>query len=403
MREDEERACARRHDRDSRMSVEVDLGAHAGSLLSWPRSMQRALVLLFAAGCHVTTRTEGTYPGTEEIISHPEGAIARKPTLVLSETGALRLVEPLECPTERVVKSITTVEIETRPNLATFVVGVIATAVGSVMTVGGIAARNGPANPVTYAGAGLFALGLPLAVGPWLDNHSELVEGEIHAPKRTPGPSIPCGSRGLAARSATLTIHGVEVHGAVGPDGTFAVSPYQLVDAYAPTAVSAWDISAVVDATGGPRTIEAVIDGGALAQHAQEFLDHADFDPKIQPLRLVPNIAPGTLRASLTAIATGPALRIVLPLVNEGPGESWALRGHVASSTKAVDGRMIYIGHLAKGEARSRELLIPLTAAAANAIRGSTLDLSIELRDAHGTAPGTPVRFRGNVLNDAPR
>ncbi len=385
------------------MSVEVDLGPHAGSLLSWDRFMQRTLALLFLAGCHVTTRTEVTHPGTEEIIPHPEGAIAHKPTLVLSETGGLRFVEPLECPTERIVSSTTAVEIETRPNLATFVVGVIATAVGGVMTVGGIAAKDGAANPVTYAGLGLFAVGLPFAVGPWLGLHTELAEGGTTGPQRAPGASVPCGSRPLKATTATLTIRGIEVHGGVAADGTFAISPYTLIDAYAPTTVNAWDITALVDTDGGARTIEAVIDGGALAKHAQEFLDHADFDPKIQALRLVPGIVPGTLRASLTTTTTGPALRVVLPLRNDGPGETWALRGQITSSTKAVDGRMLYIGHLAKGEASSRELLVPLTAVAADAIRGSTLELSIELRDAHGTAPTTPVRFRGNVLNDAPR
>ena len=385
------------------MSVEVDLGAHAGSLLSWHGSMQRTLALLFAAGCHVTTRTEVTHPGSEEIIQHPEGAIAHKPTLVLSETGGLRFVEPLECPTERIVSSSTTIEIETKPNLATFVVGVIAAAVGGVMTIGGIAAKDGAANPVTYAGVGLFAVGLPFAIGPWVGTQRELAEGGSTAPARVPGASVPCGSRAVKAKSATLTIRGIEVRGSVAADGTFAISPYQLIDAYAPTTINAWDISALVDAEGGARTIETVIDGADLAKHAQEFLDHADFDAKIQPLRLVPGIVPGTLRASLTTTATGAALRVVLPVKNDGPGETWALRGQITSSTKAVDGRMLYVGHLAKGEATSRELLVPLTAASADMIRGSTLELSLELRDAHGTAPTTAVRFRGNVLNDAPR
>jgi hypothetical protein len=41
--------------------------------------------------------------------------------------------------------------------------------------------------------------------------------------------------------------------------------------------------------------------------------------------------------------------------------------------------------------------------AATDALRNATTDLSIELRDAHGTAPTTPVRFRGTILVDAPR
>jgi hypothetical protein len=362
-----------------------------------------ALVTVLLTACHITVRSEVTRPASEQIIPHPEGAIARRPTLVLSETGALRFVEPLECPTERVIASTTAVEIQTRPNLATFIVGVIATAVGGVMTVSGVAAKDSPGNPVTYAGAGLLVVGLPLAIGPWMGLSSRLEQGTTTAPQRGPGASVPCGSRGFVAKTATLTIRGVEVHGLVADDGTFSVSPYQLIDAYAPTAVNAWEISAIVDAPGGARTIEAVIDGGALAARAPEFLAHADFDAKVQPLRMVPAIVAGTLRASLTSTASGPALRIVLPLKNDGPGDTWGLRGQVSSPTKSVDGRLLYIGHLAKGEAVSRELLVPLTTAAADAIRGAELDLSIELRDAHGTAPEIPVRFRGNVLNDAPR
>lgn len=362
-----------------------------------------SLLLLASTACHVTVRTEVTHPATEESILHPEGAIAHRPTVVLSEAGTLRFIEPLECPTERVVSSKTTIEVETRPNLATFVVGVIATAVGGVMIIGGVGAKDSAANPVTYAGVGLFATGLPFVIGPWTGLQKTLQEGPTTPPQRSPGASVPCGARGLEATTATLTIRGVEVHGAVGADGTFSISPYQIVDAYAPTSVNAWDISAVVEAKDGKRTIEAVIDGTSLAARAQDFLAHADFESKIQPLRLVPNIVPGTLRASLTSTAAGPALRVVLPVKNDGPGEVWALRGQIASPTKAVDGRMIYIGHLKKGEAASRELLIPLTTAAADALRAGTLDIAIELRDAHGTAPTTPVRYRGDVLVDAPR
>ena len=362
-----------------------------------------ALVVLASSGCHVTTQTEVTRPATEEIIPHPEGAIAHKPTLVLSERGALRFVQPLECPTERVVSSATAIEIETKPNLATFVVGVIATAVGGVMTVGGIVGRDSAANPVTYAGAGLLVVGLPLAIGPWTGGGKRLRDGGTTAPARSPGPSVPCGARALPAKSATLTIHGLEVHGAVWQDGTFSVSPYQLIDAYAPATTNAWDISAIVDAEGGARTIEAVIDAGALAKYAPEFLARADFNGKVEPMRLVPGIVPGTLRTSLTTTTAGPALRVVLPVKNDGPGETWGLRGQIASPTKSVDGRMLYIGHIGKGQIVTRELLIPLTVQAADAIRGETLELSIELRDAHGTAPANPVRFRGNVLNDAPR
>jgi hypothetical protein len=134
------------------------------------------------------------------------------------------------------------------------------------------------------------------------------------------------------------------------------------------------------------------------------FLAHADFDAKVEPLKLVPGIAAGTLRASLTTTDHGPALRVVLPLRNDGPGDAWGLRGQIAApAIPAIDGRIIYVGRLAKGAAVSRELLIPLAATAAAALRNATIELSVELRDAYATAPATPVRFHGTLLGDAPR
>jgi hypothetical protein len=366
--------------------------------------MYRRVVLTVAlvhAGCHVITQTEITRPGETRRVTHPEGAIARRPTLVLTDAGALRFVEPLECPTEEHVTSVTSIEVATEPNVATFVVGVIATAVGGLMLTNGVA-DGASKSPYTYGGLGSVAVGLPLAIGPWLGTRTEVRPGP-EAKLTRPGPSEPCGERGLAARTATLTIRGVEVHGRVDRDGTFAISPYQLVDAYDPKAISAWDITAVVDTEGGVRTVAVVLDAGALASHAADFLEHADFDAKIQPLRLVPNVVPGILRVSLTSTSDGPALRLVLPLKNDGPGEAFALRGQITSSTKAIDGRVIYIGHLAKSASTTRELLIPLTAAAADTIRGTAIEVSVELRDAYGTAPATPIRFRGAVLGDAPR
>ena len=366
--------------------------------------MHRGIALVVvASACHHTVQTDTTRPGKIERIQHPEGAIARRPTLVLTDAGALRFVEPLDCPTEEIVESVSGTEISTEPNLATFIVGVIATGVGAVLTVRGVSTDN-RSNPSTFAGIAGVGVGLPLAVGPWLGTQTVLREGPPTQPVRRPGPRQPCGARALAARAATLTFRGIEVHGTVDRDGTFSVSPYQLVDAFDPERIPAWDITALVDAEGGARTVTTVIEGGALATHAPAFLANVtSFDAKIEPMRLVPTIVAGTLRVSLTSTADGPAVRIVLPTKNEGPGEAWAVRGHIASTTNAIDGRVLYIGHLAKGAALARELMIPLTTQAADLLKGSAIEVSIELHDAHGTAPQTPVRFRGTVLGDAPR
>jgi hypothetical protein len=147
-----------------------------------------------------------------------------------------------------------------------------------------------------------------------------------------------------------------------------------------------------------------VLDARALAKHAADFLAHAEFDARVEALKLVPGLAAGTLRASLTTTDRGPAVRVVLPLRNDGPGDAWGVRGQIAApATPAIDGRMIYVGKLAKGAAVSREVIIPLSPAAAAALRNATVELSVELRDAHGTAPAAAVRFRGALLGDATR
>jgi hypothetical protein len=364
----------------------------------------RLVCCLTLAACHVTSHSELRRPGEATQILHPEGAIARRPTLVLTETGKLRFVEPLECPTEEVVTEARATETVRGPNLATFVVGVIATAVGGIMLVRGANDDEGASNPFTYAGGGLVAVGLPFAVGPWIGNGTELDALE-DVPTRRPGQAKPCGERGFAAKSATLAVRGIEVFGRIDASGVFSISPFAITDAFeAKTLTAAWDIAATVDAPTGSRTVDVVIEMRALAAHADAFLSSADFDPKIETLRLVPGVVPGTLRVSLTQTPDGPAARIVLALQNDGPGPAYALRGHIAApGTRALDGRVMYFGHVAKGGSLTRELLVPLSPAAADALRNSTIDLALELRDAHGTAPPTPVRFRGPILVDAPR
>jgi hypothetical protein len=272
------------------------------------------------------------------------------------------------------------------------------------MGVSGIAGDDPGSSPLVYAGAGALGAGLTFAIGPWIGNRVDRQPGPESAPIRRPGPSEPCGERPLAARTATLTVRGLEVRGRIDSDGVFAVSPYQLVDAFEQTAVPTLDVHAAVDAEGGARTIDTIIDGGMLARRAPAFLANASFDARIEPMRIVPNLAPGVLRVSLTTTANGPAIRVVLPVKNDGPGPTWALRGRVvAPAAPAIDGRVLYAGHIAKGSTGEVAGMIPIGDAAAAALRNTELDLSLELRDAHGTAPTTPIRYRGPIMVDAPR
>lgn len=360
-----------------------------------------AIAMVALAGCHVTVRSEITRPIRSERVQHPERAQAGRPTIVLADTGELRFVEPLICPTEDIATTEAATEVTTRPNLATFVVGAIATAVGGVLLVRGITDEDPGSTPFTFVGATGVAAGLPLAVGPWIGNGTELGHPKTTGPTRQPGPEVPCGSRPLAAGRATLLARGVQIYGAIR-DGVFAISPFQIVDAFAAGSIPSWDITAYID--GSPEPVSARIDGGALARTAPAFRAALAIDTRIEPMRLVPGIKAGTLRASLTETADGPAIRLVLPLENTGPGPAWALRGQVvAPGTPAIDGRMLYIGALAKNAVTTAELIIPIGPTAAATLRNDTIVLSIELRDAHGTAPSTPVRFRGQILVDAPR
>lgn len=337
-------------------------------------------------------------------ISHPETRVAGPPKLVLSSAGAFQLVEPLACPSDEIVTQQRALEITRGPNIATFVVGVIATAVGGVMLVRGTTAEDA-SNPFTYGGAALLAGGLPFAFGPWIGNHRELSALDAGAPVTRPGPSEPCGEQPHATVPATtLRVRGIsrsrgavtiEVFGSVGRDGTISVSPFTFVDAFNPES-SAWNITANI----GARTIEATFEGRAFAGREASV----GVDPRIEPLRLVPNLVPGPLRISLTQTASGPAARIVLAIKNEGPGPTYRLRGRVeAPGLPALDGRIIYFGLIEKASTVTGELLVPLAPAAAEALRNATIDLALELHDAHATAPQTPVRFRGALLVDAPR
>lgn len=368
--------------------------------LLFPLTAAAGLALAGAA-CHVMVQGETTRPTTTERIVHTEGAIAHRAKLVWTDAGRLRFVEPLECPTEEIVHQRRAIEIETRPDLATFTVGVIAAAVGGILLTSGLFSHDPAASPSTYLGAASAGVGLPFAIGPWLGDHVEISDGG-EATVRRPGPSRPCGERPVAARSATLDAGGLEVHGAIDAGGVFSVSPYQWIDAYGAASVPPSELTARIDESGGPRTLSTVLDTAALAGHASGFLSHADFDPAIEPLKLVPGIVAGTLRASLLG-GDAPAVRVVLPLRNDGPGDAWAVRGQItAPAAPAIDGRMIYVGKLPRGASVSRELVIPVAAQAAAALRGEVIDLSVELRDAHGTAPPTPVRFHAILLGDPP-
>jgi hypothetical protein len=361
------------------------------------------LAVAVGPACHVVVQTETTRPVAIERVPQLDAAIARRATVIWTDAGRLRFVEPLDCPTDELAGQRATIEIVTRPNLATFTVGVIAAAVGSVLATSGLLSSNPSSSGATYAGLAGLAIGAPLAIGPWIGNRTELRSsggGELRALHRL-GPRQPCGERPLTTQAATLAISGLEIYGAVDGNGVFAVSPYEWIDAYSVGAAATAAVTATAVVGGTTRTIEAVLDADGLAKHAAAYLAHAPFDASVETLKLVPGISAGTLRVSLTDTSAGPAVRVVLALRNDGPGDAWGLRGQIiAPQAPAIDGRMIYVGRLARGATVASELVIPVAPPAAATLRGAPVELSVELRDAHGTAPTMPVRFRGALASE---
>lgn len=362
--------------------------------------MRALAVVLALAGCHVIERNEILRPGATQRVRLAD-ATPRGATIALTDTGRFRFVEPLECKTEDVVAQVAGTEVVTKPNLATFVVGIIATAVGGIATVRGLSDSDPAGSPFTYTGIALVGGGLPFAIGPFVGNRVELVPGAERPAIRKPGPVEPCGERPIAGKTAVLRARGLEIAGRIDADGVFSVSPYALIDAFATTAQT-WEIEATID--DGKQKLSTMIAGPTFVERAKGFLAKAPFDARIEPMRLVPGIVPGALRLSLAATVDGPAIRVVVPLKNDGPGPAWAVRAHlVAPAAPAIDGRILYAGHLPKGDVREHEMMIPINDAAASTLRNAQIDVSLELHDAHGTAPTTPIRFRGPILVDAPR
>jgi len=362
-----------------------------------------AALTTVVGGCHVAVRSEILRPARTERVVHAEGARTRQAAVELTDAGRLRFVEPLECPTEDIIHQRSTVEVAIRPNLATFTVGVLAIAAGGLLLTAGLFANRPGASPYTYAGLASGGVGAPLTVGPWLGQRVELAEGGGDTVLRRSGPNQVCGARPITARAATVAAGGIEIHGAVDRDGVFAISPYQWIDAYRIGSAPPADLTVRLDAAGGARTIAGVLDAAQLAARAGGFLAHVGLDAAIPPLRRVPGIAAGALQVELITVADGAAIRVVLPLHNEGLGDAWAVRGQItAPAIPAIDGRMIYVGTLVHGAAVSRALDIPIAPPAAAALRGQVVELSVELRDAHGTAPSTPVAFRGPLVAASP-
>lgn len=358
--------------------------------------MRGVLVLaVLAAGCHTTTRVTTARPGPSRHVVHDDQRRALAPTIALTDDGRLRFVAPVVCAADVLVELESYDTVRTEPNLATVIVGIVLAAAGGVTAV----ATDGPAR---WGGGAGGAVGAGLAVAPWFGNGVADTPGETRTVRKG-AAEVACGEEAVVARTASVRSGRFQAFGAVAADGTCEVSPFAFVDAFAVGDVPAVDLTVDLIDDRGVRSIAQILDAAALRATRDGFLAAAGVDARAPALRKVPRLDLGAPRVSRASIDGRPHVRVELPLDNAGPGDAWQVRAIVAAEHAELDGRVAYVGHLPARTSRTVELLIPVSAAADAALADDDVELTVTLRDAHDTAPATPVRFRGRLLAEAPR
>lgn len=353
-----------------------------------------AALTVGALGCHATLRYQDTRTGESRTTPGTEPR-PRAPTVRLDDQGRLRFLEPLVC-SSTVETDVATFDVErTRPNPAAVVVGVIAIGAGVVAAARGLRSDAPASSAFTYVGLAGIGVGLPLAIGPFFGTSTARNPIGTQVVRR-PGPEVECGERGLAAGRAVVLWNGLHVEGGVDRDGYFAVAGFDFVDAFEPK-LPPLDLAVDLDSADGKLRLDKIVDAHDLAAARAGFFAARGVDgavPPVQTLEKLPQLEPGRLGVVL---APG-RLRVSLPIDNVGPGPSYGLRAVLASSSAELDGRVLYLGHLparGRGEFTAE---IPLSPEAEREVVGATFTIAALVRDGHGLAPSTPVRFRGVVL-----
>jgi len=366
------------------------------------RSLPLTLVIAVTAACHVTSRLQDTRRGetrTERVADAEPRPLP--PSLDLDADGRFRFVVPYVCRMETVTE-MASFDVERRkPNPATLVVGVIATALGVVAGASGLGAAEPGRDPLTYVGVGGVVGGLPLVIGPLVGNSvAQVPRGTQEV--RAAAEEEPCGTKPLPARRATITWNGLRVVGAVDADGYFAVSPFAFVDAFDVGHIPALVLAIELERDDGPLPLEVVLDAAALAGARDGYLRRTGIDAAVEPLRKVPRLEPGQLRIARVRRDAERGVRVVLPITNAGPGDAYGVRLAIDADSPELDGRIIYVGRLATKATTVVDTVVPISEEADRAL-AAELELSVIMHDAHGTAPDAPVRFRGAVLHDPGR
>ncbi len=366
--------------------------------LSARHAMRLVTTLTALAACHVTTRYQETRRGETRHEVAP-GATPRllPPSMEVSEDGRFRFVEPFVCAMQSVTEMAAFDVERRRPNVATLVVGVIAASLGAVATAAALAAEDGSGSPLAYLGPAGLVVGIPFVIGPLVGNSTARVPGEVQEVRAASGEA-PCGTRPLTGRRATVGWSGLRVVGTIDADGYFEVSPFAFIDAFDVGRIPALVLAIEIERDDGKLPLEVVLDAAALAGARDGFFRRIGVDATVEPVRKVPRLEAGPLRVSRVRRDAERGVRIVVPLANRGPGDAYGVRLSVNASSPELDGRFIYYGRLPAKTAVEIDTVIPISEDADHTLAAADFELSVILRDAHGTAPDAPVRFRGTVL-----
>jgi hypothetical protein len=348
---------------------------------------------LAIAGCHTHTRIDQTVAGETRTVPRPGVQRALAPTVEVTDSGLLRFAHPLVCTHDVMVEQSTYRVTRTRPNIATFILGLIGVSVGGIVTVIGLSDDDPGEAPATYLGAAGVLVGAPLAIGPFVGNKSVRVHaGDDELSTGT--KELPCGSRPVDATAALVKTGTLQIFGGLDR-GTLAVSPFTFVDAFELHSFPGLRLTAELSGDETAR-ISATIPASELARGRDGYLRGLGVDPTVEPLRKVPGLEARAVEVSRVLAGGQPAVELRVTVGNRGPGEAYGVRAVVSSSNPQLDGRLLYVGRLAAGAEARPALVVPMRADSA-ALGDAAI--AVRLRDAHDTAPEQPLPFRGPVLN----
>jgi hypothetical protein len=361
------------------------------------RSTLAALLALSVAGCHTTNQYQDTTTSADSVLAgNPGEPRALSMELSVTEAGMFRFREPLVCRDDLLVEQYTWDVKKKEPNVATAIIGIIVTAGSAIAAISGASDDQAA---LTYAGIAGVGVGLTFAIGPFFGNTSsrDLVsEKEV----KKNSEIVPCGDRPVRAWSATLTHAKLKIPGTVDDDGVFSVSPFTFVDAFAVGKLPGLDIAATLLSDDGKESrIETVMSAEKLAAGRDGFLAANGIDGTVGRLLKVPNVTGRDLRVTRTTIdGKLPAARIEVTIDNAGPGDAWAVRGRISSTHPGIDGRFIYVGHLAAKDSKAASIELQMPPHGDDI---SDAQISIILYDAHDTTREHSLDFTGPVLNEA--